>query len=700
MGCKSGHQSACCSTNTQSVAAYNNCRWEGCTTFSGPNYSYCSAAYPNLAVVSINGFGGQAACPSGISRGYCCKGDSINFTPPAFSECIWMRDIRSPLADALSCNAACPPDYTKIALRQAKCNVGEDAYCCKGYKPSEIPDIQNPSGKPEAPKKSPKVQEFESAVASYIEAYDSRQCPPKYKAKLAPWLEEDAADDVHASESAIPGNDAGITPALPPCLQWMLIASELAVIVKRSAQEWSRDQKLMVKYWDSLIPSRWPGTSVADLGTFLHDNPISTPDDVVKTVLHGFDEWVGIRNAFQTMKTKICLGLDVAGTEVQQSDSDTQEISGPDPPPITVSSIIKSRSISLDLTALAGDYRDILLGKSKTYMPWLGRILHGIRIERLSLHYARWMWYRGNDERGISPGPILELAYWIGPVPGGWSEELEDQLELWRYRDLRQYGERNNQHLRDRWVVFHLHFDSTRDIFSNSPSGHTYTGYTALSFFHANTAVLDRDGHGWHVDNNDSGPGGNNQRSVLHCPWDDLDRTRQGTIITRMWVGAFDDPFSSTNQNRPSTEADELHAFHNRLYRQGYLRRAGMLPIIQDRYRDLQSNPYGELPAHHYEVIRPGAQAIPRPPGDDLWVRPYETNFRLPDHLDHGLVSFRIPYEYDIDMPARLPQEYYERPWETTVVWPHHGTAQTSEDIILGKVGYGNETNGTMDAMS
>lgn len=78
-----------------------------------------------------------------------------------------MTDIPGTLKNALSCKAACPPDHTKLALRKYKCRYGngEDAYCCKGYKPSEIPDIRGPET-PEEPKKSAKVLEFEAALVS------------------------------------------------------------------------------------------------------------------------------------------------------------------------------------------------------------------------------------------------------------------------------------------------------------------------------------------------------------------------------------------------------------------------------------------------------------------------------------------------------------------------------------------------------
>lgn len=76
---------------------------------------------------------------------------------------------------------------------------------------------------------------------------------------------------------------------------------------------------------------------------------------------------------------------------------------------------------------------------------------------------------------------MLELAFWIGPYPGTWSRYTDQELELWRYRDLRVQG-RQNAGQRDRWVVFHIHFDETRPLFWDF-NGHTYMGTVSFFFF-------------------------------------------------------------------------------------------------------------------------------------------------------------------------------------------------------------------------
>lgn len=73
---------------------------------------------------------------------------------------------------------------------------------------------------------------------------------------------------------------------------------------------------------------------------------------------------------------------------------------------------------------------------------------------------------------------MLELAYWIGPVPGGWTPQTEHEHQLWRYRDMTR-PRRYDAGERDRWVVIHLHFRN--EAFLADFDGHTYAGYVSHS---------------------------------------------------------------------------------------------------------------------------------------------------------------------------------------------------------------------------
>ncbi|KAF4511971.1 hypothetical protein G6O67_001165 [Ophiocordyceps sinensis] len=82
----------------------------------------------------------------------------------------------------------------------------------------------------------------------------------------------------------------------------------------------------------------------------------------------------------------------------------------------------------------------------------------------LSLHYARWQWF-GGRVYGAPQGPLLELAYWIGPEPGVETHDAAFDI----YRDMRA-----NRGW-DRWVVFHLHVNAERP-WLRSIEGRTYMG--------------------------------------------------------------------------------------------------------------------------------------------------------------------------------------------------------------------------------
>lgn len=69
---------------------------------------------------------------------------------------------------------------------------------------------------------------------------------------------------------------------------------------------------------------------------------------------------------------------------------------------------------------------------------------------------------------------MLEIAYWIGPVPGGY----DSNPDLLAYEDTRTTGRAFPQY-HDRWVVFHFHFDHTRQIFIDI-DGHTHAGFVSF----------------------------------------------------------------------------------------------------------------------------------------------------------------------------------------------------------------------------
>jgi chitinase len=77
--------------------------------------------------------------------------------------------------------------------------------------------------------------------------------------------------------------------------------------------------------------------------------------------------------------------------------------------------------------------------------PRIITIFNGIRDGHLSLHYARWQWV-GGEASNAPEGPLLELAYWIGPNPG---VDTTGNTFYDQYRDMRGRGASFGP---DRWV--------------------------------------------------------------------------------------------------------------------------------------------------------------------------------------------------------------------------------------------------------
>jgi chitinase len=81
-GCKSSYQSACCTTNTPSIEASDNCRWEGdaprCWRTGYRPEPQCGCKYPRVAIETVTGFGGEAQCKQGTLHG--------SFTSTRYSE--------------------------------------------------------------------------------------------------------------------------------------------------------------------------------------------------------------------------------------------------------------------------------------------------------------------------------------------------------------------------------------------------------------------------------------------------------------------------------------------------------------------------------------------------------------------------------------------------------------------------------------
>ena len=157
VGCKTEHQSACCTDNVATLP-YGECRWYGaapeCADFFFPKNAGlhgCTKEFPNLILQAKAGFGGEKKCAHGnrictqfkmqltirlgTKKSYCCKGK-----PQQFQNCEWQLKFTKFLGKGV-CEASCPPDQIKIGMdSRPDCKSGEGAYCCAGVRPPPPPE--------------------------------------------------------------------------------------------------------------------------------------------------------------------------------------------------------------------------------------------------------------------------------------------------------------------------------------------------------------------------------------------------------------------------------------------------------------------------------------------------------------------------------------------------------------------------------
>jgi hypothetical protein len=89
----------------------------------------------------------------------------------------------------------------------------------------------------------------------------------------------------------------------------------------------------------------------------------------------------------------------------------------------------------------------------------------------------RWLNTQGNNGNEIT----LELAFWIGPVPGVAPSSL-----------LRStYGDRSHTEATDRWVVVHLHIPVDHDTIRGGQD-RWVVGFNAMTFYHGQTITRPR----------------------------------------------------------------------------------------------------------------------------------------------------------------------------------------------------------------
>lgn len=565
-GCSKNYQSACC-TLTESTKSYGLCSWSDCTT--DPE----KACGDNFIASSSQGWGGHKSCNAQKkeSRALCC----LKSAPNAFSfkDCKWVPKDGHLKGGGLDniCEGACPQDAVKLSLsigfhlvpgRETAC-YGYNAFCCTDPKPAPIEPRDDGFG-------SLQGQEFKLLISKYME---SPSCPALI---LQPTIHDeyggvDAKRDLEIRARDYDLIQGRATVCYNDNWQKMLTYAALMFTVLDAGFNavrtiWDND---FAGYFDEELEH-------AQLTDYFFDYPlIDHRAHLEYVLLNPIHAGEGMRVA-RRAGTQLCHLPGSIGA--------------------------RKRHLANSSPKLAATKRIIWPFESdQSYTPNIRAILQGIERGDLSLHYARWQWYN-NEPRG----PLLELAYWIGPQPGvaTTGNSAYDQ-----YRDTTQ---RDNQWGRDRWAVFHLHFtQNPREWLITGEDGNTYAGVPGIRFFHGQEAAPQTvDSGAWRVD----GQTAQRPYTARHG-WDCPD---EGGL---WYVGYPDQP--------TDPDVQLLQRFGERLYREGYVNLEGLRLIIE---------PPNGAPASELNPENPGY--LVRPPSGYTSAAgnrdPYQLNFLI----QNGLYNF------------------------------------------------------------
>lgn len=398
VGCKSGYQSACCS-DTMVTSLYGKCVWLQCNKLGK---DACGGDHSYFVTSSSVGSGGAKSCSKGQRRSLCCT------TPAPFDlsgECKWQKKVGflNGADKTKVCEGACPPEQLRIALESGLTigNEGGDgcfgdlAYCCAEPVPVK-PRHDGDTG-------SAQAKEFRTLLEKYME---NPTCPATI---LYPTLHDKFTArrrslQVEASEYAI------LQGRAKDCTldNWVRLVryGTLLFSVTRAGMD------ALAKVWDSLFADSYDTVlRYSELHGFLNRFPGYEPRSVVEYVLYNPTvAGPGIRRV--TRASQVFCELPTS----RKRKIETEPV------------FVENRGI------------DAWYGGSDE-IPSLETIFKGIFSGQLSLHYARWIYYRGTSG-GLPEGPMLELAYWIGSSPGVGTPDATMDI----YQDM------TRREPEDRWV--------------------------------------------------------------------------------------------------------------------------------------------------------------------------------------------------------------------------------------------------------
>lgn len=562
-GCNFNHQSACC-TDVASVNIWGECKWFGSAPIChvGGGDASCGDDYPNKIFSSKTGEGGEQPCTDG-SKVFCCK----NPTPSEFTNgCDWYKK-GSParFSQDFICEDSCPDGQIKLAtepggLYDENCFGGSRAYCCNPPEVKSLEPRDDGFG-------NTQTTEFRLLLEKYME---NPTCP---------------ATILHPTLS-----DLYTTP-MPSRRSLEYEARKHEVLNGRATDCTSDNWIRLILYVDNMYSA--DQTSMApfievynDLFADAYDEELyqsnisSFQDDYPNIDSHGLNQYIfynapqagaGIRRA-QRMAETFC---ELPGSASKaRRDVASKSSSASNKTRRGVESKLDPRRIWVWNAVANG-------------IPSLESILNGILDNQLSLHYARWQRDRY--------GPLLEIAYWIGPTPSqaGGSDDFRDAVT------------QGNDDQHDNWVVFHFHIeiDDPNTPWLASFNGRTHVGVTSLQVFHGQEP--NQITGAWRVD---SLNGVRNARDGFDCP---------ENIDGYWYVGAPRD-------NLPTDDAfyDTFHRWGVSLFESGYLGSEGVSLI-------LQSPAYlanGDVDPNNYSrVLRYGEESGTTGQA----VNPYDVNWTL-----------------------------------------------------------------------
>ncbi|KAM3508938.1 hypothetical protein MY10362_000908 [Beauveria mimosiformis] len=581
-GCKSGHQSACC-TRTESTTGYKKCMWMPCSKNAGKDM--CLGTFKNFITTSSIASGGWQSCRKNEKSTLCCQSPS----PGEMSgTCGWVQKTghSNKFEQHLICEGSCRDDQFRVGLESGdkapdhgkeKCK-GEMAYCCDKPSP-KVPRYDGDTG-------SAQAREFNSLMASYMA---NPTCPSTI---LFPPLTDSQPEARSLKAESIEyeilrgrAQDCTLSNWSRLLNYAMLLFTTKQTAMSPLIKIWDND---FAGYYDKIMEQK----SLAD---YFEKSPNEDIRVTIEYVLYNpLEAGDGIRNSI-AFKNDLCTESPMSNRR-RDIEEGIKIIQDGELVPMDDKHEVNRRIINA---------WGKISNKTKK-QPKLQAIIQAIRGQILPLEYARWQWYNAN--RGIyNPGPFLELAYRIGPRIGVNGGQAFDQ-----YRDMSPARTRSGV---NQFIIFHMHIDpSARWLQRNQ--GTTFLGITSLTMYHSNSARSSsfRDGSGeridtsWRATNMEQGV---TIRSGLRCA------VFPNNNRARLWWVGSQSPASSEPQNQ---WLDDLRLWGQDLHQQGYTSRPALNLILN------RPNPSVELGEEDNERLVPNNAINP-----SLEVEPYRWNFRIED---------------------------------------------------------------------